>query len=216
MVYLGQASLLFAAVGAILIQGSEGHVEFKNDTVKPNTSLNTALVVPHGCSGSDTVGLSVIAPTSITIDIVPQQVQNWTLVVNYRDADNKTVKDFSWTGGYLAHDGRQEFGVILNIPQVDLTQKPNVTALFPTVQTCLNGTSNWTSDPKAASYNATKGDKPAPQIVITNQVESSTGSDSSSSPSPSSKNGAGSILMTQGQSLPLLAAGIAIVAGIIL
>lgn len=56
-------------------------------------------------------------------------------MVNYSDATNKTVKDFSWTGGYIAHDGRQEFGVVLSIPQVDLTQKPNVTALFPTVQT---------------------------------------------------------------------------------
>ncbi|CAO3585098.1 unnamed protein product [Absidia cylindrospora] len=208
MVYIGRSSLLAAVVGTLLIQGSEGHVAFKNDTVKPNTSLNTALVVPHGCSGSDTVGISVTAPDSVAIGVVPQQVQNWTLVVNYRDATNKTVKDFSWTGGYLAHDGRQEFGVVLNIPQVDLSQKPNVTALFPTVQTCLNGTSNWTSDPKSSGYNSTR-DKPSPEIVITNE-EPETGSGSGTS------TGNGAATFAQGHSLPLLAAGLAIGAAVLL
>ncbi|KAI8096926.1 uncharacterized protein BX664DRAFT_356226 [Halteromyces radiatus] len=211
MVRLGLSSFSTIALAAVFFQGSEAHVEFSNDTVKPNTVLNTSLVVPHGCSGSDTVGLSVTAPDSINIGITPQNVQNWTLTVNYRDSSNKTVKDFSWTGGYLAHDGRQEFGVVLAIPQVDLSQQPNVTALFPTVQTCLNSTSNWTSDPKAAGYNATR-DKPAPQIVITNQVDESSNGQATPSSNPSS---GAMTFYTQGSTLPLIAAGMAIVAGVL-
>ncbi|KAI8062527.1 hypothetical protein BC940DRAFT_117075 [Gongronella butleri] len=131
------------------------------------------MAVPHGCSGSDTVGVNVTAPTSLKgLVVVPQQVQNWTLNVVYQDASNKTVTSFSWTGGYLAHDGRQEFGVQITAPNVDLSQQSNVTLLFPTVQTCLNGTSNWTSDPNAPGYNASV-QKPAPELVITNQVETS-------------------------------------------
>ncbi|CAO3636157.1 unnamed protein product [Cunninghamella blakesleeana] len=159
---------LFIASIATLFSGIYAHVDFTNSTVKPNTVLNTSLAVPHGCSGSDTIGIQVTAPENVDIGITPLQVQNWTLQVNYRDSQNKSVKDFSWTGGYIAHDGRQEFGVQLNIPQVDLSKAPNVTALFPTVQVCINGTSNWTSDPKAAGYNSTIN-KPAPAIVITNE-----------------------------------------------
>ncbi|ORX56958.1 hypothetical protein DM01DRAFT_1334513 [Hesseltinella vesiculosa] len=148
------------------------HVEFTNDTVKPNSSLNTFLAVPHGCSGSDTISLNVTAPTSVQLGLVPQQVQNWTLTVNYADASNKTVKDFCWTG-YLAHDGKQLFGLDVTVPNVDLSKTPNVTVLFPTVQTCLNATSNWTSDPSSPSYNASVN-KPAPALVITNAQETTT------------------------------------------
>ncbi|KAI9299691.1 hypothetical protein BJ944DRAFT_274021 [Cunninghamella echinulata] len=162
---------LFIASLATVFTGIHAHVSFTNDTAKPNTVLNTALAVPHGCSGSDTIGIQVTAPENIDIGIKPLQVQNWTLQINYRDSQNKSVKDFSWTGGYIGSTARQEFGVELTIPQVDLSQKPNVTALFPTVQTCLNGTSNWTSDPSAPGYNSTK-DKPSPEIVITNQEPS--------------------------------------------
>jgi hypothetical protein len=91
----------------------------------------------------------------------------------------------------------------------------NLTHFFDLYLCSLNGTSNWTSDPKSASYNATKGDKPSPQIVITNEEESPSGSSSGSAPHSSSTSGSTSVLMTQGQqSLPLLAAGLAIVAGI--
>lgn len=34
MVYLGRSTLLFAGAAAVLIQGSDAHVEFKNDTAK--------------------------------------------------------------------------------------------------------------------------------------------------------------------------------------
>lgn len=67
------------------------------------------------------------------------------LDVQYRDLDkpqevngqmiNRTVSNITWSGNQLAPTEKQLFGVVIQVPQVNLTgSNSNVTLYFPVVQ----------------------------------------------------------------------------------
>ncbi|KAF7731206.1 hypothetical protein EC973_000621 [Apophysomyces ossiformis] len=176
-------SAILACAIALLAATTQAHVGIVPASGKPGQSLNASFHVPHGCSGSPTISVSVSVPDTV-LSITPAQLQNWTLAVGYRSLDkpiqvdgksiNQTVSNFTWSGGILPSDQYQDFPVQITLPQVDLTNQPNVTLYFPTVQTCANGTAAWTGIPNTPGYNATAS-KPSPQIIVTNAEPSTTG-----------------------------------------
>ncbi|KAL0080331.1 hypothetical protein J3Q64DRAFT_1644284 [Phycomyces blakesleeanus] len=195
-----QPSLVLAFVAAMAFV-CNAHVGISPSTGQPGQSINGSFHVPHGCNGSATTGLSVSVPSEIVV-LTPLPVSNWTLDVKYTKLDtpvqvngvsvNQTVSSFSWTGGYVPADGLEEFGLTFTLPQVDLTNTPNVTIYFPIVQTCVVGSTEWTGIPGTASYNASTG-SPAASFVIANSVDSTTADthdhDHATSPTPSSSSG---------------------------
>ncbi|KAI9017923.1 hypothetical protein CLU79DRAFT_706169 [Phycomyces nitens] len=215
-----KSSLVLALVAAMAFV-CNAHVGLSPSTGQPGQSINGSFHVPHGCNGSATTGLSISVPSDIVI-LTPLPVSNWTLDVNYTKLDtpiqingvsvNQSVSSFSWTGGYVPADGLEEFGLTFTLPQVDLTNTPNVTLYFPIVQTCVVGSTEWTGIPGTASYNASTG-SPAATIVITNTVASTSGHGnghgSSATPTASdstSTSGANGLLTTSLSGLSILVA----------
>ncbi|OBZ88122.1 hypothetical protein A0J61_03827 [Choanephora cucurbitarum] len=137
-------STLVAACASLALLGSaDAHVTLTPKFVEPGQNVSTAFHVPHGCSGSDTISISVSVPDQVS-NVKPQQLTNWTLTTEYSDASNTSVKTITWSGGLLGAHDALDFPLNLSVPNVDLSSVSNVTYYFPAIQTCLNGTANWT------------------------------------------------------------------------
>ncbi|RCI01878.1 hypothetical protein CU098_009859 [Rhizopus stolonifer] len=137
-----RASLVFSA--ALALAGSvQAHVSLTPKFVEPGQNVSTAFHVPHGCNGSDTTSIFVTVPNQVT-QVKPQEVANWTLTTTYADSANTIVSTITWTGGPLGAHDALDFPLSVSIPNIDLSSVSNVTYYFPTVQTCVVGTSNWT------------------------------------------------------------------------
>ncbi|KAI7884807.1 hypothetical protein K492DRAFT_182555 [Lichtheimia hyalospora FSU 10163] len=169
MVALSSLAVLFTAIG-----GAFAHAEFSVDEAKPGSSLNTSIGIGHGCDGSNTIEVAVSVPKEVT-NIQALEVENWNLTLTHRSDNSSQVSNITWSGGNLDSHQYQGFGLIIDIPNVDVSQH-NVTLLFPTIQTCVNGTNAW------VAAEETDTEKPAPKITITNQV----------TPQPSSSDSQGS------------------------
>ncbi|KAG2226758.1 hypothetical protein INT45_005723 [Circinella minor] len=160
----------FFALLGFLASTTEAHVSFTIDETLPGVELNTSLSVGHGCDGSSTVELSISVPENIT-SVEPQEVNGWNLTLTHRNGSSGPVSNFTWVGGPLDAHAYQAFPVLIQVPNVDVSQN-NVTLYFPAIQRCENGTNAWVfegDDEQAEAANQ----KPAPALVITNTPSNS-------------------------------------------
>ncbi|KAI7854132.1 hypothetical protein BDC45DRAFT_535998 [Circinella umbellata] len=134
------------ALAVLTIQGTYAHPHFAVDEALPGTTLNTSIVINHGCKGSPTTEVSISVPKEIT-SIEPIDVANFTLSIDYRNSSqqgdggnnsSQTISGFRWSGN-LDPSTPQEFAMVMGIPSLDVSHG-NVTLYFPTTQTCANAT----------------------------------------------------------------------------
>ncbi|KAI9248826.1 hypothetical protein BDA99DRAFT_564654 [Phascolomyces articulosus] len=154
---------LFALLGFMAL-ATEAHVTFTTDETLPGVQLNTSLAVGHGCDGSPTVSLAVSVPENVTT-VEPQEIPGWNLTLTHRNGNSGPISNFTWVGGPLDPASYQAFGVLIDVPNVDVSQN-NVTLYFPTVQSCQNGTNQWVFQGAEADAEAANQD-PAPALIIT-------------------------------------------------
>ncbi|ORZ02730.1 hypothetical protein BCR43DRAFT_559595, partial [Syncephalastrum racemosum] len=169
-------SMIFTKITTIMMTLALGvakaHVHIDPNQAKPGSTFNTSFTVPHGCDGSPTVEIDVTVPPEV-LSIQPAQVDGWKLDVHYRDLSkpervngqtiNRTIANITWSGNQLAPTEKQLFGVVIQVPQVNLTESnSNVTLYFPVVQKCVNGTSLWTDTSGKGESTVEGAPEPAP------------------------------------------------------
>ncbi|KAJ8659337.1 hypothetical protein O0I10_005052 [Lichtheimia ornata] len=165
---LSSIALMLTAIG-----GAFAHAEFSVDEALPGSVLNTSIGIGHGCNGSNTIELAVSVPKEVT-NIQALEVENWNLTLTHRTDNSSQVSNITWSGGNLDAHQYQGFGLIIDIPNVDVSQH-NVTLLFPTIQKCENATNAW------VAAEETETEKPAPKLTITKEVTPQPSSSSSDS-----------------------------------
>jgi uncharacterized protein YcnI len=145
------------------------HVVLEQTEAPAGEAYKAVLKVGHGCDGSATTSLRVRIPEGV-IQVKPMPKPGWTL--NTRTAKYKTtyqglhgarasegVVEITWSGGKLADAWYDEFTFIASLPAT-----PGKTLLFPVLQTCEKGSTDWSEDPTRSSVRA---EHPAPYVTLT-------------------------------------------------
>ena len=166
---------LLAAVGIAAAAGpAVAHVTPSETSAPAGSYLTFALRVPHGCGeAGNTTTVEVGIPEGIT-SVTPQVVPGWAiertidqLATPLDDGHGGQITErtsaVTWTGGPLAHDQLEEFGLSVKLPDA-----PGTTITFPTIQTCDDGsTAEWI---QVAAPGDDEPDSPAPAITLTAAV----------------------------------------------
>ena len=159
-----------ATAGLVAFAGSAAaHITPSADRAPAGSYLTFELRVPHGCGDGNTNKLEVQIPDGIT-SVTPEAVPGWTVERTIEPLDpplddgeggqiTERTSVITWTGGPLAHDQLQRFGLSVKLPD-----DPG-TILFPTIQTCDNGES--TSWIEATPAGGEEPEHPAPAIEVT-------------------------------------------------
>lgn len=141
------AAAALASLGAIGLQAApaSAHVEPTVTEVAAGSEATLTFEVEHGCGESPTVRVDIKAPEAVT-DPTPVDKPGWNSSV----ADG--VVTFEWAGTDGQDDGTFEVG--FTAPDA-----AGETLLFPTVQTCAEGSYDWIQEDA-------DGDRPAPRVVV--------------------------------------------------
>jgi uncharacterized protein YcnI len=161
---LGTAALLATA-------GPAGaHISPSVSVAPAGSYLKFDLQVPHGCDDGATDKLAVQIPEGIN-SVTPQVVPGWTIERTTEQLDQpiddgeggqitERTSVVTWTGGPLAPDQLEEFGLSVKLPDT-----PGKTVSFPIIQSCDNGeTTEWIQLPDASGE---EPEHPAPSIELT-------------------------------------------------
>jgi uncharacterized protein YcnI len=153
---------------------AQAHVSPSERTAPAGSYLTFALRVPHGCTeDGNTTKVEVQIPDGIT-SVTPEVVAGWTIARTLEPLDppiddgeggqiTERTSVITWTGGPLAHDQLEQFGLSVKLPD-----EPG-TILFPTIQTCDNGQS--TAWIEATPAGGAEPEHPAPAIEVTAATE---------------------------------------------
>ncbi|HJR26665.1 MAG TPA: YcnI family protein [Acidimicrobiales bacterium] len=165
---------LSAAGLLALAAPAAAHVGPSETSAPAGSYLKFELRVPHGCGETgNTTRVEVQVPDGIT-SVTPQVVPGWTIERTTEQLDPplddghggqiaERTSVVTWTGGPLAHDQLEEFGLSVKLPE-----EPG-TILFPTIQTCDDGTTaEWIEVPPPGGE---EPEKPAPAIEVTVAAE---------------------------------------------
>jgi uncharacterized protein YcnI len=154
MTGLGAAVVLVLGVAA----PAWAHVEPTIEEAPAGGYVTFALTVPHGCDGAATTKLEVQMPEGID-EPTPQFIPGWEASVD--DSDGVVV---TWEGGPLPDHQFLQFGLSVQMPDT-----PGETVLFPTIQTCEDGTEvAWTEETPEGGE---EPEHPSPAIAITEASE---------------------------------------------
>lgn len=179
------------ALGALLFVAgpAAAHVSPTPSSAPAGSFFKFDLGVGHGCGeDGNTSSLAVQIPKEIT-SVTPQVVPGWTIERTMEKLDEplddghggqitERTSVITWTGGPLAHDQLQEFGLSVKLPDAAGT-----TIYFPTIQSCDNDeTGDWIQIPEAGGE---EPEMPAPAIELT----ASTGDDHGSGDTATSDDG---------------------------
>lgn len=118
--------------------------------------MKATLSVPHGCDGSPTTALRVRIPEGVT-SFTPQVNPGWAIDVT---EDGGEVTEVTWTGGPLAPDQLDEFGLSLKLPEGAAGE----TLYFPIVQQCEGGEVAWV---EIAEPGGEEPEHPAGTVLVT-------------------------------------------------
>ena len=146
------ASALAALIAVVTSPCASAHITAQPNEGKAGSYFETSLKVPHGCDGSSTIALRVAIPDGVT-SIKPQMKPGWTVNIVTRPIDpplngehgttiDKAVTVVEWRGGPLPDSLYDTFGIVMKLPP-----SAGRTLYFPVVQTCGNGTRDWTDIP---------------------------------------------------------------------
>lgn len=156
---------------ALSVAPAAAHVLLENKEAAIGSRIKAVFIVPHGCSGTDTLKLRVKIPEGV-IAVEPEPKQGWSVattkgkyVTEYGYQGGKVsegVQEVDWSGGRVPAKTRDTFAVDLVLTD---SLKPNTMLYFPVVQECEQGVSRWIEIPPAGSDpHATKW--PAPGIKL--------------------------------------------------
>jgi periplasmic copper chaperone A len=167
------ATLLLAGATAVLLAApASAHVTVNPSTAAAGGYAALDLRVPHGCEGEATERLEVQIPDGV-VSVKPEQVPGWQVSTEIGEYDEPVelhgspvtegVQVVTWTaeaGQELPDDQFRDFGLSVRLPDGE-----GETLIFPSVQTCVDGSEEaWiqTSDDPDAEL-----DYPAPGLTLT-------------------------------------------------
>jgi uncharacterized protein YcnI len=126
--------------------------------------------VPHGCDGSPTVKITVQIADGV-LSVKPQVHPGWEIAIKKKklakavqlhgEDVTEVVSEVSWSGGPLADEYMDEFGMSVKLPSIK-----GARLLFPVIQECKKGTMSWTAA-RASGHGDHAGSLPAPAIHLT-------------------------------------------------
>lgn len=160
---LGIAVVLTPSVGL-------AHVTLEQLQASVGAPYKVVLRVPHGCSESATIRLTVQIPEGV-IAIKPMVKSGWQIATtrgSYSKAYSffhgakftEGVKEVTWSGGKLPDAFYDEF-VLSTFIAGEL--EPGQTLYFPVVQQCEQGEHRWVEIPAAGKHS----NEPAPGVMLT-------------------------------------------------
>jgi periplasmic copper chaperone A len=125
------------------------HVNAKPSKVTAGSAASVALQIKHGCAGSPTVKVTVKAPATVK-KLAAKAPAGWKSSV--------AGQVVTFEGGTLVDKKLGAFVVSFVAPST-----PGTLA-FPTIQTCVKGSTSWIQAPNA---DGSEPDNPAPQVTVT-------------------------------------------------
>ncbi|WP_121061365.1 DUF1775 domain-containing protein [Chachezhania antarctica] len=143
-----------AAVAAIALACAAGaahaHATLEQTQATIGKTTKVTLRVPHGCKGEATNEVRIEIPEGLYA-VKPMPKAGWELATetgayetpydNHGTEMTEGVRAVVWSGGKLEDGWYDEFTVCGTVgPDVDA----GTTLFFPSVQTCANGTADWT------------------------------------------------------------------------
>lgn len=163
-----RAAFAFVCLAATAMPAA-AHVTLLQREAAPGAPYKAIFVVPHGCSGSATVRLTVTIPAGVLL-VKPMAKPDWkTDVVHGTYAKpwasshgakmTEGVTQVTWSGR-LPDEYFDEF-VLMTFLSSELA--PGETLYFPTIQTCQAGEHRWVQIPSAIQQRL---DEPAPSLKL--------------------------------------------------
>lgn len=163
----GTAGLMALGLGP-----ASAHVHATPDSTAAGSSSLVTFDLSHGCSGSATTKLTVTLPDELT-DAAPTANPNWEVEkVTEELAEPRTLANGStitkrtsqivYTAKAPLADGiRDTFTLSVKLPDSE-----GETLYFPVLQTCAEGSSDWSQIP-SGEQSAEDLDYPAPALTLT-------------------------------------------------
>ncbi|RYH02733.1 DUF1775 domain-containing protein [Salipiger sp. IMCC34102] len=145
-----KTNLTALAAVLALTGAASAHATLEQDTAVVGASTKITLRVPHGCDGEATNTVRIEIPDGFYA-VKPMPKAGWDLTTetgpyaepfdNHGREMTECVRAVIWSNGDLADDHYDEFTLRGSVG-------PDMTAgeamFFPAVQTCANGTADWT------------------------------------------------------------------------
>jgi uncharacterized protein YcnI len=157
------------AAGLLFASPAFAHVELQADKAPAASSYKAALMVPHGCAGSPTVGLRVQIPDGV-MGTKPMAKPAWKITIKTAklaqsveiegEKITEAVKEIDWTGGTLPDSYYDEFAFVATLPD-----RPGTVIYFPVIQQCSKGETRWIEIP-AAGQGSEDLKYPAPALSL--------------------------------------------------
>lgn len=149
---------------------ASAHATLEVKKAAQNSNYKAVVRIGHGCSGSDTLKVSVTIPEGV-INAKPMPKAGWELetvtgpyarTYDYHGPRSEGVQQITWTGK-LADGHYDEFVFRARITDAFA---PGDIVHFPTVQACVDGENAWVEIPAEGQ---TRRDlkKPAPGLTVT-------------------------------------------------
>lgn len=144
----------FAMTVLLLLTASSAlaHIVPDPRAVAAGETAAVVFTVEHGCGMSPTTDVALDLPQEVEL-IEAAEVDGWRLDVS----DERVV----WSGGELPHDQAGDFTVVMTMPET-----PGLELFFPMVQSCTDGSYEWTETPREGQTEADLSE-PAPVLVLT-------------------------------------------------
>lgn len=168
---MSSRSLSAAAATAALLAlpaAAGAHVTVSPERAPADGYAIVDLTVPHGCEASPTTKLIVQLPDQV-VSAVPEEVAGWTVTTregrlarpydSHGERVTQGVREVTWSGGPLAADHMQRFGL-----SVRFAGRPGESAPFKAIQRCKEGRTAWVELPVDGQA---EPEHPAPAVTLT-------------------------------------------------
>ncbi len=160
-------SVLIAGAFTALATTASAHATLEQKEVKAGETVKITLRVPHGCEGEATHTVHIVLPEGFYA-AKPMPKAGWELTTatgayatpynNHGREMTEGLREVTWSGGDLPDAWYDEFSVRGTFgPDV----APGTLLYFPAVQTCANGTADWTDT--SGSHDVPN---PAPKVTV--------------------------------------------------
>lgn len=161
-------TLLSAACGLSLLAGAaHAHATLEQKQAAIGDTTKITLRVPHGCDGQATHTVRIEIPDGVYA-VKPMPKPGWDLstetgtydkpYMSHGTTTTEGVRAVTWSGGNLQDDWYDEFTLR---GTVGPDAEPGTVLYFPAVQTCANGTADWTDT--SGSHDVPN---PAPKLTL--------------------------------------------------
>ncbi len=150
--------LALLAATSLSVSGAAAHVVAVPDTAKAGSYSAIAFRVGHACAAGDvTLKVRIEIPDGVA-SARPQVKPGWIYKIE-RPADPKAAPTAITFKGRLPDEAFDDFAVLMKLPAA------GDRLIFPVVQTCEKGESQWTEVPSPETPDA-KLNRPAPTVTL--------------------------------------------------